>query len=680
MNRNILFIIAMTFSIFLVPVIGCNDDPPELPEDDNAEPVPEPVRSVFGIDEQVGFFGAPYPSEHMRRKDGTIRFDRFPNIYGNKVVQYYLDLANEKTNGFSRAGAIYLPFNGPINEENLPADLFESLNDESSVFLVNLDPESPEYGNKIPIYAQFQVEGSRYIPGNMLKLLPYQGYPLAPNAMYAAVVLTSLGGANGRELAPAQSVEDMANHVFPLEEFGRTIAENFVYLWNYCEENGIERDQVVTAALFRTGDFVTEMAALQKSCAALPDPMPYDLEPLAEFEKFYVIRGKMVMPIWQNGHRSYWGGGGEILFFNGEPVHQWDEEIRFSVTIPKTPMPENGYPLMFYSNGQGGTYTQIIDRGGIGDLASVPGTGPAREFANRGIACLDIEAATVGPRNPINSYEGIAFFNFINLVALRDNIRQAASEFTMLPKMARNLEIPAEMITQSDVGDGPAFFDTDNFFFWGHSTGSSIGDLVLAVEPAYKAGMVSGAGVSWIYNLIYKQEPLPLGDVFALLTEADELDEFHPLATLFQTVCDGGEAAYFAQHWIEKPLVANRPVNTMIVMGIFDRYFPPQMIDGLIVAAGVDLAGPVAYSPTLEALEISGKSALPLPVTGNINQYKTAVALQYQMPEDLDAHYAPFYLPEAKYQYSCFFASLAQTGTPIVPIAKSDAFAPCGFE
>jgi len=614
----------------------------------------------------------------MRRPDGTVRYGLLPNPKNNPLTQLYINQADRETNGFSRMGVVYLPFDGPINADGLPGTPAESLRENARVFLVNIDRNSSRYAERIPIYAGWQEAPTVYLPGNLLMLLPYQGVPLAPEAYYAAVVLASLGDPDGYALASADALVAMRNGDVPEGEYGPMDAASFERLWTYLDEKGIPRHHVAAATVFRTGEFVSEMKALRDAVASLPDPAPYDLSLLKEYENFYIVKGRMIMPIWQDGERPYYFGGGRIHFVDGKPVRQWDEEIRFAVSVPKRAMPDAGFPLLFFGNGHNQSYLQVFNSNSEPGHGGVPGDGPAWQFAHRGVACLDIEAALTKPRGP----EG-EIFNFLNLVAFRDNMRQGASEFSMLLKMARNLRIPRNLVPMTDTGGRDVLYDGSNYYYWGHSTGASLGELALAVEPGIRAGMVSGAGVSWGYNLVMKEMPFRLEPLFRFLSGADEIHVFHPFALIFQNLCDPAEAAYYASHWIREPLVENRPLNVLIIMGIYDLYFPPLMIDGLIVSAGTDLAGPLERVESLQALDLSGRFHVPLPAGGNIEsgrENRTGLALQYKLPDDVDGHKAPFYLAEAKHQYTCFFSSLAETGTPMVPEGSSDSFAPCGHE
>jgi hypothetical protein len=141
-------------------------------------------------------------------------------------------------------------------------------------------------------------------------------------------------------------------------------------------------------------------------------------------------------------------------------------------------------------------------------------------LADAGIAAFDIEAATVGPRHPDGSYLGLEFFNPFNLDAFRDNIRQAAAEFSVLPRVARQISMDVSGYSECNGVTAPGnrvLFDSAHFFLHGHSTGSSIGDLVLGVEPAYQAGLLTGAGGSWLYNVVLKQDPFPFAGVMSTL-------------------------------------------------------------------------------------------------------------------------------------------------------------------
>jgi hypothetical protein len=546
---------------------------------------------------------------------------------------------------------------------------------------VNVEPGSAHYGERAPLSAYWQPDMDNYHPRFLLALLPYQGKALAEGEWYAAVVRRALGDNNGYPLAVNPTFAAALNGDWPDGEFAAVDAPAFAALGDYLDEVGVNPDDLAVATVFRTAEPVAQMTRLRNAVEALDDPAATDLKVIAEYPDYYVIEGDFRMPIYQEGARPYWTAGGQIRFDeNGAPILAWWEKVRFSISVPKGTMPAGGWPLLFYAAGQGGSYTQIFDRSP--DSANDPGEGPGKLFAQRGISCLGIEAALTGPRQPLGSATGIEFWNPFNLAALTDNVRQAAAEYTFLIKLARGLNIDPALAPLADPGGADSFFfDADNFFFWGHSTGASIGHLVLAVEPGFRAGMLSGAGVSWIDNVLNRQSPLPIGEILKWVLNAHAFNEYHPLLTVFETAVDTSEAANFDPLWVSDPPPNSAPKDVLLIAGYPDSYFPAPMIEGMEVAAGVDLAGEEIIPDTITALEaLSGRGQIDLPAEGNLNidgaDY-TGVIVQYAAPSGVDGHYVAFVMDEPRYQYTCFFRNIAALGRAIVPAPNDDVSASC---
>ena len=691
MRRNV-FLFLSIICVCLFVLISCTeesddddvDDDDQQDDDDDDGGLPG-VRVFFSTSAPAGFFDAPYPIEFMRRDDGTIRFSRFKNTNESLFLDHYMEQADTKTNGFSCVSAVYMRFTGPLNADALPATPIDSLSGDAKVFAINIDPNSAGLGDRVPLRFSFKHDAGTYTPPDLLAMMPPIGYTLEPDTLYAAVVLRTLGDSEGDLLGSPPEIEMLKRGETPPGFHGPQTLESFEHLWPVLEAMGTVKEDVAAATVFRTGNPVAQMQALQQAVSELPDPTYWSLGVIDEFDDYYVLEGKTVVPIWQNGNRNYFLGGGEIVFVDGRPVMQWEEQIRFSLTVPKREMPDGGFPLLFYANGAAGTYLQVVNRGTTEEQEQgIKGRGPALYLTRRGIGTLDIECATVGPRSPFGDYSDLYFFNFLNLVAFRDNVRQAASEFTMLPKMARHIRIPSVLCPETDSGGRDITFDTDNFFFWGHSTGASIGDLVLAVEPSYKAGLLSGAGATWVQNLTMKEHPFPFKYLVGALLNMPtrEFDDFHPVATMFQTLCEPAEAAVFAPLWIDDPPGDQPSKDVLLIGGYIDGYFLPDMINGLTLAGGLDAAEPIVDPGILDYLELSGRSVVPTPVSENIETSDgaaTGVLAQYLQPYEIDGHYVPFELNTAKYQYSCFLNSAATVGYGILPAPDEDPFAPCEF-
>jgi len=132
---------------------------------------------------------------------------------------------------------------------------------------------------------------------------------------------------------------------------------------------------------------------------------------------------------------------------------------------------------------------------------------------------------------------------------------------------------------------------------------------------------------------------------------------------------------------VTDPLPNVAPKDVLLVAGYPYSYFQGPMIEGMAVAAGVDLAGDEAQAGILEAMQVlSGRAQIALPAEGNLEiggESYTGVIVQYQVPEGEEGHYVAFRLNEPRYQYTCFFRNIVTTGRAIVPAPNDDVNAEC---
>jgi hypothetical protein len=674
---NVVRIIGLLFFGALIAGTVCctgNDDP-------QSADVPEPVAEAK-FDIAGGFYDAPFPIQTRLREDGSVRFDDFPNPSSNAVMAQYTTVLDSITTGFSRNGIIYFVFDGAIDIDYWMKENAAEIND--GFLFINIDPVSVNRGTIFPVSIDYKIGPGKYTPGNLLTMVPFPGYVAEPNTLYAALVLHSviLDDKGHRLLATPDAIIELFAGVAPTG--GEVLLEGFAALAETLDGMQIATDEVAAATVFRTGDPDAGMIALREHAASLSLP-DYSLtvsEPIRDYPSYCVLEGTMKMPIYQKGERPYNNiGEGQIVFENGVPQVQWTEDVRFSLSVPKKEMPAAGFPLLFFGNGSGGTYLQVVDRGTFAEQRdnTMQGRGPALYLADAGIAALDIEAPLTGPRHPTGLYDSIDLFNVFNLVAFRDNIRQAAVEFTILPRVAADLQIAiADYCSGVTAPGGVLSFDADNFFFWGHSTGSSIGTVALGVESAYRAGILSGAGGSWIYNLTLKQEPFAIAEVMAAalgIAATERVDEFHPISLIFQMSLEAVEAMNFARLWVDNPLPGHDAKNILLIEGLVDGYFLPRMANALAMAGRLDLAGPVEDDTMLDEIRWVGADGVALPAGPNRGSV-SAHAVQF-VADDFDGHYVAFELPQVKYTYKCWLTSILADGAGTVPVAVADGLASC---
>src|SRR5262249_44009794 len=159
-----------------------------------------------------------------------------------------------------------------------------------------------------------------------------------------------------------------------------------------------------------------------------------------------------------------------------------------------------------------------------------------------------------------------------------DNVRESAAEYALFAHVLAGLTL--------DVSDcpgttSPAKFDATKVGLMGHSMGATIAPLVLAAEPMYKAVVLSGAGSSWIENVIWKQLPLPIKPAVELLLRYTTLDpartiqDDDPVLTLLQWSAESADPVVYTRALLQEPAKGQSPRHVLMEQGIVDHYIMP---------------------------------------------------------------------------------------------------------
>src|SRR5262245_10405876 len=147
---------------------------------------PARIASVYrvpaSLDELAGerFFDHPWPSD-MRIEAGSPRLRGYPNPHLSKVIDGYIEAVQGKIDGFSPAGAGFLRFTGAIDPGSLPRTPIDAVQPDASVQLIDVDPSSPERGQRKLVSLHFRANRGIYYPENTLGFMPTPGFPLRPH-------------------------------------------------------------------------------------------------------------------------------------------------------------------------------------------------------------------------------------------------------------------------------------------------------------------------------------------------------------------------------------------------------------------------------------------------------------------------------------------------------------------
>jgi hypothetical protein len=573
------------------------------------------------------FYELPYPNDIRRHDDGTLDLSKFPT---NSILvdQYRTDA--EKLDGFALNGAIFQRFSDALDESSLP-DPAASMMPGASVYLVNLTT-----GDRTPIIAHFRADRTNTIGPNRLAVRPYPGFPLAEGATYALIVTNRVKDMSGAEVEATS-------------EFRTTLAnaEWYAPLRDYLDKPGDdERKDVISAAVFTTQHATNVGLAIRKGVFATPAPVAAGITAGASSAQNSVFTGTYTAPNFQTGDVPYSSSGGEIqIGSDGVAVVQRPAEpMRFALMLPPGPVPANGFPICIYAHGTGGDYKSFID----------DGTGA--RLAAQGIATISTDQVLHGPRNPGGDPE-VAFFNFSNPYAGRDNALQGAADAWSQMRLALGMSFP-------DGTGRTIHFDPANLFAFGHSQGGLTLPAFIAFEPSVKGAVLSGTGGILYLSLLYKTAPVSFPELISSITRDNPTDEDNPTLALAQMWIERADGANYARLLVREPPADNGPKNIFQTEGFTDTYAPNPSIEAFATSVGGDIVM-TANAKQIEGLTLRGRTIVAPPIMKNLDGV-TAVLAQYNQQQGSDGHFVVFDIPAAQTQSAQFLGTLARTGTATV--------------
>jgi pimeloyl-ACP methyl ester carboxylesterase len=240
-------------------------------------------------------------------------------------------------------------------------------------------------------------------------------------------------------------------------------------------------------------------------------------------------------------------------------------------------------------------------------------------------------------------------------------------------------------------GAGAVSFDTTHLALMGHSMGAWIAPITLAWEPLYGAAVLSGAGGSYIANVMDKIKPLHVRPLAEILLDYNmdgrSLDAHDPALTLVQWAAEPSDPQVYARQIITQPVAGAAPRHVLMLQGIVDHYILPSIANATSLSLGLDQAGPARDADDPEEqmlgqvalgvrLPLIGRTQIALPVSGNLGGGAvTGVVVQHTADGLEDGHEVMFQTEPPKHQYRCFLSSF-KLGVPTVP-ADGAADAPC---
>jgi hypothetical protein len=393
---------------------------------------------------------------------------------------------------------------------------------------------------------------------------------------------------------------------------------------------------------FTTQDPMAEFNDYVALAKAEETPSPGAWTATDDFDDYCVFESTVSMPVYQVGDPPFTSEGGTWT-----PEIQVWEEARIVVTLPRGEAPEGGWPTVVMSRTGGGGERPLVDHGPADAEGNiVPGTGVALDFALAGWAGVSVDGPHGGLRNITGGDEQFLMFNIGNAGAIRDNVRQSALELALVPSILESISIE---------GDCSGALDTEMLVLMGHSMGATIAPLTLS-QGDYRGAILSGAGSSWIHNIVWKQSPLEVRPLAEAMLDHPGLHDHDPALSLVQWAAESADPPPYGA------AIQAHGVEILMLQGIVDTYILPPMANATAWSLGLDLAGPVLDEdhPDLQHFAPMSDHALAVPLP-----WGPGAVTQHAEDGLQDGHEVMFQLQAPREQMQGFLSSMAAGDTQI---------------
>ncbi|MFO0588562.1 MAG: hypothetical protein U0441_13520 [Polyangiaceae bacterium] len=659
----------LTSALFAASISGCSGAHNDIVVDSlpsvatasasaSAAPL-APSKVAFAIprgDKAAHWGEAPWPTEMARLPNGHIDFTGYPG-HDSALVREYLDRAAADLDGFSVNPVVFFRFEGPLDLSGVAAE-DTTRGPGAAVSLVDVDAKSPERGTFYPLALRATTRDMRYLRKGTLAVAPMSGFVLRPDTLYAAVVQRSFGGAAG--LVRSLDLETALAKTPRTDADGERARALHAGAVETLESLGLPRDEIAGIAVFRTGrphaiasglvDVIDGMMAPRDEKTpkkASPKKTPSVEEGARRPPR--ILRVESASAFSLTGHyRAYHGvyctpnfqsrvdkapfmesGGGDVtLDASGKPAPSpvprdaaaasgecpGQLRARFLLTIPDSPAPKDGYPLLVTAHGTGGNFGSFTGERDFAGWAAAEGFAAiATDQPLNGGA----ESGRPGAKGPLVLPMGIpvspgeggppmAFYNPLYPEAARGNMAQAQADATVLVRLLAGVDLAS--IRGDDGrpvlrgGKGTLRLDGSRTVLAGHSQGCQSVAAVAAVDPRVRGVILSGCGGDVRIGILRRTNMNLTSWVTLLLgMDPDELSELHPLMALAEGLADPIDPLAFARYYWD-PLPGRAPQKVLLFEGLRDSYNPEAASEALAVALHVQPTIPLVRAPAGLAL------------------------------------------------------------------------------
>lgn len=483
----------------------------------------------------------PYPSNLLCEKDPQAVTGLRLKIPRDLLLFNMRPEEMEKGDGFSCYPRILVPLTGPVSAACLPLDPSRTLDPTGPLFLINVDPGSEGYGERVSLLVEEDPFGKAMIPRRYALIL-FPVNALRSATAYALVVTRRLTDPDQGPAGPSATFAKIldGDPDPSLQEAREVIDPVISYLGSpACELPLHEKDlalvlpfttrskQNLAAELMAIKDFLDESTAQNppevkiNSFTSKDSQVP---EPYENIER--VVTGTVASPDFR----------GEDGLFDLDLIYQrpWEAPkvpLEFFLTIPKGATEQNPASLLISLHGINDVKEQMLP--------------VADALAGEGIAAIGIDIVEHGTRQTFPFLPSwVPFLHIEDFARGRDNMRQTQADLLNLTRAVQLSLLDAL---------GERILKTEQLVFAGNSLGGILAPAYLSLEPSVKGAvlLVTGGGFTEIALRFKDLQPrTPFFNMIVFLSgllPGDPFEGLYGLANLGQEIFDPADPSAYAQ-------------------------------------------------------------------------------------------------------------------------------------
>ncbi len=577
-----------SWSLVLLALVGACKEQPDA--DKTPANLPD---AIVAADRSEHWLDRPFPSDELRRADGTVDWTIVPEAptpLGTTVVSGWAAAASAAAQGFSHQPAVYFRFDEEPAIEAGDVGITDSEGNEVAVQWLWIDDPA----------------GDPFLADNLLIVMPEHTSPLKSGERYVAWVSDRVANAASGWTAPEGSPADVAvSTVFTVQpSLGQlqalaAAADAFLDAdptmleptdWRRVTELSYAPGETASGEPSAVATVTYDDGTTSETFLA-EEGNPAHTIALDDTWTHEVWEGRIQTVAFQEEEGQPWASPGVGLVGDFDRLDEgWiefdgttllsaprAESMRIVVQIPRTP---GSHPVVTWDHGTGGHAYSAVQRVNPSDR----GADVTAALSNAVIVSRD--QPLYGQRFGLIDAgfdASIGFYNIGNLVAFRDNQRQAAVDHRVLQRFVEDA-----LPTLADV-------DPARVGAFGHSLGSVTvhGGLAAQQGSGASSAFLSGSGGYLAYYVLESgllggdndvvttmapligltpeeladTTPAELAGALIGLPESawPNMDRYHPLIQIFGVIMDPSDPVMLA---------ADQVVPETILLGLEDLQVP----------------------------------------------------------------------------------------------------------